>query len=108
MLNRIPIHFHFGSFAILFMLVYLSWAYLYYSFSEHFDYFFVDPSKPINALWYFILFVYILIVWTVIFFLAKFRDTKLIPKYARASENFISSNKDFSTSFFDAQDIPEL
>eukprot|EP01084_Bolivina_argentea_P124283 220228_1 len=71
LLNDVPIHFHFGMLAVAPSLIYSIFSWIYYDFSYKWDYFFMDTSKNINAIWQIGLFTMHFLTWCFVWKLAQ-------------------------------------
>lgn len=96
-LNSIPIHFHWGVFVIILALTYMMFSWFYYSQTSNWDYFFMDTSKPINAIWLSIVFGLHLLTWTIMYKLAqkkqRYYDRKM-RKNIQIDSMSVNDNKD--------------
>eukprot|EP01084_Bolivina_argentea_P124765 221059_1 len=73
-LNNIPFHFHFGAFAVLPPTIYLIFSWLYYDLSGKWDYFFMDSSQEVNAIWLSLVFMMHLLIWCFVFKIAQYKQ----------------------------------
>ena len=75
-LNELPFLFHYGVFVLMAGMTYLLWSWIYYDLEGEWDYFFMDTSKNVNALWQTLVFTMHILAWCVVFNLAKCRDRR--------------------------------
>ena len=73
-LNSLPIHFHYGAFVTIIGLCYIVFSWLYYAQTSKWDYFFMDTSKPGNAIWLTLVFTLHLLSWTFVWKLAQYKQ----------------------------------
>ena len=91
-LNSIPIHFHWGVIVIILALTYMMFSWFYYSQTSNWDYFFMDTSKPINAIWLSLVFGMHLLTWTIMYKLAQKKQSYYDRKLRKTQTESISIN----------------
>ena len=100
-LNDIPVHFHFGAFTLIPALLYVLWSWLYFALSGEWDYFFVDPSKVIDAVWMILVFFMHVMSWCAVWKMAGYkqrshpqdRQRKLLSVNDGSTETEVDSEK---------------
>merc|ERR1712087_58767 len=69
--NSLEVHFAFGAFALIPAMLYMVWSWLYFDLSGKWDYFFMDPSREIDAVWMSLVFAMHLAMWSFVWWLAR-------------------------------------
>merc|ERR1712154_206819 len=95
-LNDLPIHFHFGFFALIPPLIYTMFAWLYYDLVSKWDYFFMDSTKAIDSVW-------LVVVWTM-----HFLSWTVVWKMGQCKKSYHKIKKQRSLSINDTKNAEEV